>query len=80
MFKPFHGDESSSIYDLTLENGSDRINMYGNVQITKDQEGLKTARALHDFLTQLLNELESTENLPEKIEIADAKEVENPFL
>ncbi|GAB3048673.1 hypothetical protein GCM10027155_12980 [Acinetobacter apis] len=80
MFKPFQGDESSAIYDLTLENGLDRINIYGNLQITKDQDGLKTAKALHDFLTQLTTELENTDSLPDKIQIQDQKEVENPFL
>lgn len=80
MFKPFAGDESSSIYDLTLENAEDRINIYGNLQITKDQEGLKTAKALQNFINELVSTLEATKNLPEKIKIEDAKEIENPFL
>lgn len=49
MFKPFENETASSaIYDLNLENGLDRINMYGNLQITKDQAGLKTAKALRN--------------------------------
>ncbi len=36
MFKPFeNGTESSAIYDLTLENQLDCVNIYGNLQIPK---------------------------------------------
>lgn len=80
MFKPFESDESSSIYDLTLENGSDRVNIYGNLQLTKDQEGLKAAKVLQSLLNELVATLEKEKDLPEKIKIEDAKEVENPFL
>ncbi|MCF9034139.1 hypothetical protein [Acinetobacter nectaris] len=80
MFKPFENDESSSIYDLTLENGSDRVNIYGNLQLTKDQEGLKAAKVLQSLLNELVATLEKEKDLPEKIKIEDAKEIENPFL
>lgn len=80
MFKPFETDESSAIYDLTLENSADRINIYGNLQVTKDQDGLKTAKALQAFVNDLVIALEQTTDLPEKIKIQDQKEVENPFL
>ncbi|ESK36961.1 hypothetical protein P256_02406 [Acinetobacter nectaris CIP 110549] len=80
MFKPFESDESSSIYDLTLENGSDRVNIYGNLQLTKDQDGLKAAKVLQSLLNELVATLEKEKDLPEKIKIEDAKEIENPFL
>lgn len=80
MFKPFENETASSaIYDLNLENGLDRINMYGNLQITKDQAGLKTAKALQEFVNELVAVLEK-EALPEKLDIADKAEVENPFI
>ncbi|SPL70234.1 hypothetical protein [Acinetobacter stercoris] len=81
MFKPFEkGDESSSIYDLTLENQLDRINIYGNLQITKDQQGLKTAEALQVFINDVVKALQSEANLPERIQQQNIKEIENPFL
>ena len=44
MFKAFqNGTESHAIHDLTIENDVDRVNIYGNLQITKDQAGLKAA-------------------------------------
>lgn len=80
MFKPFETDESSAIYDLTLENGEDRVNIYGNLQVSKDQDGLKTAKALQAFVNSLVTALEETKDLPEKVKIQDKQEVENPFL
>lgn len=81
MFKPFQvGTESHAIHDLTIENGLDRINIYGNLQITKDQQGLNAAKVLQALLNQVVSTLENEKNLPEKIEIQTVKEVENPFL
>ncbi len=81
MFKPFeNGTESSAIYDLTLENQTDCVSLYGNLQITKDQDGLKTAKALQAFINDVVAALEQEQELPEKVERAEAQEVENPFL
>ncbi|ENX09163.1 hypothetical protein KTH73_11590 [Acinetobacter courvalinii] len=80
MFKPFeHGDESSAIYDLTLENQVDCVSLYGNLQITKDQAGLKTAKALQGFINEVVAALEKQE-LPEQIERQLEQDIENPFL
>lgn len=80
MFKPFEqGTESSAIEDLTLENQTDYVSLYGNLQITKDQAGLKNARALQDFLNQVVAALEQEMNLPEKIQLKPEGEIENPF-
>ena len=50
MFKAFeNGSESHAIHDLTLENDLDCVSLYGNLQITKDQEGLKAAKVLQAF-------------------------------
>ena len=80
MFKPFeHGEESSAIYDLTLENQADCVSLYGNLQITKDQAGLKTAKALQSFINEVVMVLEA-QSLPEQIERKPEQEIENPFL
>lgn len=81
MFKPFeNGTESHSIHDLTLENDEDRINIYGNLQVTKDQEGLKAAKALQTYLNEIVKTLEQETDLPEKITTQVEGEVVNPFL
>lgn len=80
MFKPFeHGQESSAIYDLTLENQADCVSLYGNLQITKDQAGLKAAKALQSFINEVVMVLEA-QSLPEQIERKPEQEIENPFL
>lgn len=80
MFKPFeNGNESSAIYDLTLENQLDCVSLYGNLQITKDQAGLKTAKALQQFINNVVIALEK-EELPAQIERKPEQEIENPFL
>lgn len=81
MFKPFDkGVESSAIDDLTLENQTDCISLYGNLQITRDQVGLKTAKALQAFVNDIVMALEQDANLPEKVERQLEGETDNPFL
>lgn len=81
MFKAFeNGVESHAIHDLTLENQEDCVSIYGNLQITKDQHGLKAAQALQAYLNDIVVTLEKQSNLPEKIERQIEGEVENPFL
>ena len=81
MFKPFeNGTESHSLHDLTLENDVDVINISGNLQITKDQQGLAAAKALQSYLNAIVEALENQENLPEKMDREETGEIENPFL
>lgn len=81
MFKPFeNGTESHSIHDLTLENDLDRVNVYGNLQIGKDQAGLQAAKALQRYLNEIVTYLETQKDLPAHIENQDDNEIENPFL
>ncbi|WP_173911806.1 hypothetical protein [Acinetobacter sp. Marseille-Q1618] len=81
MFKAFeNGTESHSIHDLTLENQEDRVNIYGNLQITKDQQGLAAAKALQAYLNDIVKTLEQTSDLPEKLTTQAEGEIENPFL
>ena len=81
MFKPFEqGTESHAIHDLTLENATDCVSVYGNLQITKDQAGLKAAKALQALLNQVVASLEAEAQLPEKIQTQNKREIENPFL
>lgn len=81
MFKPFQqGNESHGIQDLTLENDIDRINVYGNLQLTKDQTGLAAAKALQHYINAIVECLENETDLPEKIQTDHGDEVENPFL
>lgn len=81
MFTPFEqGTESHSIHDLTLENDLDRVNLYGNLQLTKDQAGLAAAKTLQAYLNAIVTKLEQEKDLPENIQSSIENEIENPFL
>jgi hypothetical protein len=41
--KPYAEDATSmSIGELTLENGRDRVSVYGNLDLTRDKQGCNT--------------------------------------
>ena len=45
--KPFENEEESlSIGDLTAENRTDRVELYGRIHLTRDKSGLEMARQL----------------------------------
>lgn len=80
MFKPYENDtESTAIEDLTLENQTDCINLYGDLQITRDQYGLQIAKELQALLNAIVAELEADPALPEKIQRTPEGEIDNPF-
>lgn len=82
MIKPFADDEAaSSIGDLAIENGTERVVISGSVEITRDQAGLERARALKQLADGLVAELErSTPPLMVAVaRMASVDEVDNPF-
>lgn len=68
------------IGELTVENRLDHISVYGSLEITQDQEGLRRALLLKSIIDSAITEMQRKgEYLPEKIE-TELEEVENPFL
>jgi hypothetical protein len=78
---PFANEsESLGIGDLTIENRTDRISIYGNIDLTRDKAGLEHARMLKAVLDKVVQALETEKNLPDKIAPPDMPdEVANPF-
>jgi hypothetical protein len=78
---PFTNDsESLGIGDLTIENRTDRISIYGSVDLTRDKTGLEHARMLKAVLDGVVQVLESEKELPDRIAPPDMPdEVPNPF-
>jgi hypothetical protein len=78
---PFANEsESLSIGDLTIENRTDRIAIYGSIDLTRDRAGLAHARMLKAVLDKVVQVLENEKNLPDKIVPPDmTDEVANPF-
>ena len=80
-FTPFADDAASvSIAKLTIENGTDRIALYGSLDLTRDRQGLRQARTLKAILDQVVHVLETQPDLPDAVPAAAApKTVANPF-
>ena len=77
--KPFKNESDClQIGDLTIENRLDRVSIYGSLDITLDQEGLKTAKELKAVLDLTLAEMEKID-LPEHIVVVESETVMNPF-
>jgi lantibiotic modifying enzyme len=79
-FSPFK-NESDSIQigdDLTIENRTDRVSIYGSIDITLDKKGLADAKKLKNIIDATIQEMTAA-NLPEKVSIKTAESVDNPF-
>lgn len=80
---PFANEsESVRFAGLTIENRLDRVSFYGNIDITKDAQGLSIARELKTLMDGLVEQLEHEESqgrLLEKLAVRQVEEVDNPF-
>ena len=79
-FSPFK-NESDSIQigdDLTIENRTDRVSIYGSIDITLDKKGLADAKKLKNIIDATIQEMTAVD-LPEEINIKPAESVKNPF-
>lgn len=74
----FDSNESKKISDLTIENSEDKIIIYGDIDITRDKEGLNNLNELLNYLNGIKLKMDS-EDLPEKIESKSSEIVNNPF-
>lgn len=81
QFSPYADDAASiSIGKLTFENGTDRITLYGSLDLGKDQQGLAHAKALKAILDQVVQALEAQPDLPHMVPAAEPpKTVHNPL-
>jgi hypothetical protein len=78
-FKPYANEsDEQEIGNLKVENRLDHISIYGDLDITRDQRGLASARTLKLLVDRIVRALES-EQLPEKLAAPVVKKVKNPF-
>lgn len=75
-------NRSFTLGDLTVESAEDVISVYGSLDIRRDQTGLTSARALSDYFTSLVAELER-QNSKELLTSSESLELpiqrSNPF-
>lgn len=68
MIQPYANDrQSQQIGKLTLENQQDRVVLYGQMELTRDQVGLHQARELLQILQAVVSTLEAEAALPEQL-------------
>ena len=80
MFTPFDNEKTScSIDGLTIENRLDRITIYGNIDITRDQQGLVNALQLKALLDRAILTMQQDHHLPAQIVFSQSTMVKNPF-
>jgi hypothetical protein len=79
--EPFANESDSlGIGDLTIENRTDRVALYGSIDLTRDRAGLQQARRLKALLDKVVATLEAARDLPDKLPPPEEpKEVPNPF-
>ena len=78
-FKPFANESDALDLDgLNIENRVDRVSIYGDIDLTRDQSGLKKAVALKAILDSIVETL-SSEYLPEVLPAPIVGVVKNPF-
>lgn len=78
---PFADDAASvTLGKLTIENGTERLALYGSLDITRDQAGLRQAQALKAILDQAVQLLSADPKLPAQLPSPDKPTtVRNPF-
>ncbi|MFT9297353.1 MAG: hypothetical protein ABF542_04505 [Gluconobacter sp.] len=75
-FIPFlDAGESVQIDDLTIENGEERIAVYGRLEIRRDRIGLQDIQALKAQVDAIARELEGSAHLPERVRSAQQMSV-----
>ena len=79
--KPYADDAASSaVGKLIVENGRDRVLLYGSLDLTRDAAGLAHARKLRALLDAVVQALEADPALPDRLPPPDkTATVENPF-
>lgn len=72
--------DALAIGGLTVENRTDRVQLYGQLHLTRDKAGLADAKALKAILDSVVEALEGQPDLPEEIPLTNApRSARNPF-
>ena len=79
-FKPYANEaDVLRIGDLEIENRVDRVTLTGDVVLTCDKAGLALARELQALVGGVVKALEADKELPDVVEVKQARTVRNPF-
>lgn len=76
---PFKDNRSSAVAGLTVENGPDKVVLYGSLELTRDRAGLERAQALRTLLDDVIQALAAEPALPGALPPKGRRKVRNPF-
>lgn len=81
IINPFENEaEALSLGGLAIENRTDRVTVYGNLDITRDKAGLAHAQNLKKVVDLIVAALNDATDLPDQVaEPTPTKTVKNPF-
>ena len=81
VIKAFENEEEAlEIAGLKIENRTDRVELYGQLHLTRDKAGLAHARKLKAVVDEVLQALEGTSDLPDQVELTNKpRPAKNPF-
>lgn len=57
----------------------DRVTLTGDVVLTKDKAGLALAKELQALVDDVVKALEADKELPDVVEVKEARALKNPF-
>ncbi|MBP2316802.1 hypothetical protein [Azospirillum soli] len=78
--QPFASEaDSVHIDELTVENQTDRVSLYGSLIVTRDKAGLANARALKAVLDAVVATLETDKTLPDTVATKPTDTVSDPW-
>ena len=78
--QPFQNEsETLQIGELTIENRTDQLELYGSLAITRDQAGLQQALRLKALLDAAVLYLQNEKDLPKQVIFVSPDRVDNPF-
>jgi hypothetical protein len=80
-FQPFSDDSASlGIGEFTVENGTNKVSLYGSLDVTRDKNGLKQAKALKAAVDAIVKALQQDKELPDESgPVESPQQVKNPF-
>jgi len=79
-FKPYANEaDVLRIGELEIENRVDRVTLTGDVVLTQDQAGLALAKELQAIVDGVIKTLSAEKQLPDVVEVKEARSVKNPF-
>jgi hypothetical protein len=78
--EPFANEsEALQLDELTVENRTDRVSLYGSIDITRDKRGLELAQRMKHLFDAIVKRL-SQEDLPESVPPPrNIDVIKNPF-